>query len=260
MVAIYAGKINDVTCGMTFSTSREISVWVPSAEQVKTRAAKAHAWTTKQGQRVFLANSQLVADDGQLIIDMVDVKCTSYEAAVPTESKINEARHPYSKLEWKEDVDYLQYSTAQSAISTKGFLDLLFHKTSAPTILDLDSVLTPDLLGSHKTGDLTIVAKDEERSQASQELWYSYKNANVVIEDVKGDFKQQDGSFYDAFICSKVSESRSQFLARVQNIVKPGSLLQLSETEDFLAITTRSPLEDLKDFTSHNVLVSNCVE
>jgi len=163
MVAIYAGKLNDVTCGMTVSTSREISIWIPTEEQLHNGVAKAHAWTTNQGQRVFLANSQLVADDGQLLVDIVDMRCTSYEAAVPANALVEVEQHPYTKMEWKEDIRHFQFpeASSDSKISTTYFLDLLVHKNAALRVLNFNSLIFNSILEQYPGVNITTIGEDK---------------------------------------------------------------------------------------------------
>ena len=225
MVAIYAGKLNDVSCGMTVSTSREISIWIPTAEQLQKGVAKAHAWTTSQGQRVFLANSQLAADDGQLIVDIVDMRCTSYEAAVPANALEVQEQYPYMKMEWKEDIDHFRFpeASADSKVSVKHFVDLLIHKKSTLRILNIDSQIVPDIFEQHPNTSITSISKGDINRQLREDTTiYDL----VLSSEVNLNFR----SIWTLFDTKQMALDQSSDLKKLSSLLVKGGYLLISET------------------------------
>ncbi|KAF5015518.1 hypothetical protein F66182_13124, partial [Fusarium sp. NRRL 66182] len=63
IVSIYAGKLNDMTCGAVPIQVDEVAIWPPSEEQLKNPAATAFSFTDQRGIRSFVSGSQLVSND-----------------------------------------------------------------------------------------------------------------------------------------------------------------------------------------------------
>jgi len=217
MVAIYAGRLNDMFCGMTSVSAREITVWPPSVQQSKRSEATAHAWTTKRGQRAFLASSQLVSDDGELLVDIVDMQCVAYEAAVPQKSEDRPKQHMYMQMEWKPDIDQLKSLKGMDSSplpAVEYLADLLLHKNAKLKILDLDASLSPTTFASHEWIDITIVQKPNETSQLVQEDRNQYRNIKFSQIDIEQDLVgQKTDSEYDLVLASKVVPIKYRFLS-----------------------------------------------
>ena len=211
MVAIHAGRVNDVSCGVTPVFIGEVTLWLPSAQDLERGQAKSHAWVAKRGHRAFLANSQLVDANGGLILDIADMQCISYEAAIPPQSISNQRQYPYMQTEWKADVDHLRYlkpcaeagNLQQPRIDY--LLDLLLHKDARLRVLDLDAKISPAIIASHRWTDFTVAAKSNSVLQSLQDVHKQYDNVKIVQVDIEQDLAQlQTDTKYDMVLASKV--------------------------------------------------------
>lgn len=106
IVSIYAGKMEDMTCGSVPVQVDEVSLWYvfidtltssrtytrhtnklrfrpPTKAQLENPKANAYPWTEERGVRLTINETQLVGSDGQLLLSLEGMRCVAYEAAVP---------------------------------------------------------------------------------------------------------------------------------------------------------------------------------
>lgn len=104
--SIYAGRLEDVVCGTALTHFEEVSIWPPSPSQLSRSHASVNSWTPKRSNRTFVSSVQLVADDGELLADFVNVRATSYEAAIPQQLQDISSQDLYMQQEWTADTKY----------------------------------------------------------------------------------------------------------------------------------------------------------
>ncbi|KAK0644424.1 lovastatin nonaketide synthase [Cercophora newfieldiana] len=175
IVAIYAGRTSAMPCGAVPIQVDEVSIWVPTAEQLAASEAKAYSWIDKRGVRSFVGSNQLVAADGEVVMEITDMRCSLYEAAVPQRDVDPAKPRPYGEMVWKRDFDeVVSADSVDATISVAEFIELLDFKHPGQKAVDLlgrkhaDDILavTPDL-------DLTVPGqpdgKDDEKTQSLKE-------------------------------------------------------------------------------------------
>ncbi|EEP76517.1 hypothetical protein UREG_01366 [Uncinocarpus reesii 1704] len=137
IVSIYAGKAKDMTCGAVPLQVDEVAIWVPTGEQLQNPNATVYSWTDERGNRSFRSGTQLVASDGNLLMDITNMRCVSYEAAVPQRALDSPVQQPYMEVVWKLDVDSLATENPRKNISVAQLVDLVLHKKPGAKILDV---------------------------------------------------------------------------------------------------------------------------
>lgn len=98
IVSIYAGRANAMPYGAGPVQVDEIAIFTPTAKQFGTVTANCYSWIDQRGLRSYVGGSQLVADDGELLMEISDMRCISYEAALPQRADELLKSLPYSKM------------------------------------------------------------------------------------------------------------------------------------------------------------------
>lgn len=150
IVSIYAGRQNDMTCGAVPIQVDEVAIWPPTAEQLNSNTADVYSWVDQRGIRSFVGGSQLVAANGELLMDITDMRCTSYEAAVPQPAEETAKVEPYGQMIWKYDIDSLKISSELGSLDISQLVDLAVHKNPAIKVLELGSKHAETILSKAK--------------------------------------------------------------------------------------------------------------
>ncbi|KAK2749193.1 Type I Iterative PKS [Myotisia sp. PD_48] len=203
IVSIYAGKFKDMTCGAVPIQVDEVAIWPPTAAQLENSNAQAYSWTDERGVRSFRSSTQLVASDGELLMDITDMRSVAYEAAVPQQATEALENQPFQELTWKPDVDNVV------STNTAELVELMSFKNPGASILDLEghniSSITPQI--AHV--NYTIGAALDENVEAFTSTIGELKNSKVLKLDLTQDLSEQDvklGS-YDLVFATGLKQS-----------------------------------------------------
>jgi acyl transferase domain-containing protein/NADPH:quinone reductase-like Zn-dependent oxidoreductase len=150
IVSIYAGRINDMTCGAVPNQVDEVAIWPPTSAEIEERAATAFSWTNQRGLRSFVSGTELVSKNGSLLMRVSGMRCTAYEAAVPQKLTIDVESQPYQQMKWKHDIDYLQVGENIHAFDMDRLVQLVAFKNPKTTILEIGSKFAPTILSKSK--------------------------------------------------------------------------------------------------------------
>lgn len=184
IVSIYAGKINDMKCGAVPIQVDEIAIWPPTAEQLTSTKASAFSWTDQRGIRSFVGGSELVTQDGDVLMDIRDMRCVAYEAAAPPRLPDATETQPFSYMAWKQDLDFFASSHSLGDMNVSTLVSLVAHKKSNAKILLLGSKNTEEILAKSPLLHFTIAETSDEDLAGSQQLATKYRNANVQRIDL----------------------------------------------------------------------------
>lgn len=157
IVSIYAGKLNDMTCGAVPIEVDEVSIWPPSEEQLKNPAATAFSFTDQSSICSFVSGSQLVANDGELLMDITDMRCVAYEAAVP----------------YKVD-----------DLTVAKLVESLAHKAPGSKVLEIGSENTARTLEEPLQINYTVVEASDEAVEATKAKFSDAKGFEVENLDI----------------------------------------------------------------------------
>ncbi|KAI1746913.1 reducing type I polyketide synthase [Xylaria castorea] len=153
--SLVRGQIDEVRCGAIPVSIEEATVYVPSPVQ-SAMECTIQSWTDHVGNRAFTSNSQLIAADGLLLVDVVKCRNLLHGAAMPHHMKGHPQRDLYQQLLWQPDLQYLHWLQdvklpIGSTLET--LVDIVLHKDASANILCLDNsavspirALRPDLV------------------------------------------------------------------------------------------------------------------
>ena len=109
LATLHRGRLEELRCGMVPTNFDEVTLYPPSPEQLREKC-DLQAWIPKLGNRAFLYNSQLVAQDGSLLVDITGCRTLVYNSALPQEMTSAPQQDLYIKTEWEVDTDYLSWA------------------------------------------------------------------------------------------------------------------------------------------------------
>lgn len=232
IVSIYAGRLSDMTCGAVPIKVDEIAIWTPSADQLNDPAAHAYAWTDQRGIRSFISGSQLVASDGELLMDIINMRCVAYEAAVPQKSEHRIESLPYGEMVWKHDIDSLATTSHPENIDISNLFELVAHKDSASKILEIGFSNTSAVLSAFKSPDYTIAGSSDKALQVIQHEIGCLDGVQYLKLDVtNADYRDElPDKIYDLIIATNLPSYNSSVLANIRRLVADGGHAIFSKT------------------------------
>ena len=153
IISINAGRHKEMTCGVVPLQMEEVSLWFPNEKTDPN--GHAVAWTDGLDGRYFNTHTKLATDSGELVLDVKNMRCVSFEAAVPQNATQAPDREPYMEIVWKPDVTTLDSPHAlplhhggQSEIDeVEKIVELIDHKRAINRVLLLGESLI-ELVGS----------------------------------------------------------------------------------------------------------------
>lgn len=130
--------------------------------------------------------------DGELVLDITNVRTTSYEAAVPQRADTvfsGDATGVYGEIVWELDVDSLQSASKVSSLTE--FANLVAFKYPTVTVLELGTVGMKELLrkNSQLSYTATVISGEEKDMSAAETFTQAYANAKVAIWDLSQDLE-----------------------------------------------------------------------
>ncbi|KAI1424281.1 hypothetical protein F5Y12DRAFT_753061 [Xylaria sp. FL1777] len=174
IISINAGKHKEMPWGVVPTRLEEVTLF-PARIGEESSIGHAVAWTDGFEGRRFNTNVQLSSNDNRLLLDIKNLTCTAYEAALPAVSDdINgkEAKRPepFSVMSWKPDIKTLRHDDictlwpdTSSQIEKLGRgVDLIAHRQHISNVLIIarDSTATTkalvDLILAAVPNDTTI--------------------------------------------------------------------------------------------------------
>ncbi|RKK69506.1 Lovastatin diketide synthase mokB [Fusarium oxysporum] len=169
IVAIWAGRASAMKFGAVPVTAEEIVVWKPTQAQLDgSSSAKAFSWIDPRGQRLFNAHNQLLASDGQVLMEIKSMQCTAYEAAIPQSLEDVTHPQPYSHIVSKPD--FLLLRGSQSHLSLADFIELAQFKNPALKVLTSDTATATAFLARLPELCLTVATDATHTSDVTAEL------------------------------------------------------------------------------------------
>ncbi|TVY85299.1 Reducing polyketide synthase DEP5 [Lachnellula suecica] len=223
IASIYAGRTNAMDCGVVPVQVDEVAIWPPTEEQIKTSKASAYAWVDRRGIRSFENSVQMVADNGEMIMEIVNVRTTSYEAAVPQKADSAIKEGPYGEVAWDIDFESLETGSDIDAMAVSDLVNLALFKYPDLKILELGAQSAPAILAKNPKASYTsTVSSDEELATASASI-KDYHNAKALKLDLAEDLAAQSFKLnsYDILIATGEAPS-VEILSKLRSFVKDG--------------------------------------
>ncbi|KAI1294097.1 hypothetical protein F5Y03DRAFT_399715 [Xylaria venustula] len=196
IISINSGNHKEMPWGVVPTHLEEVMLF-PAKTGQENSIGHAIAWTDGFEGRRFNTNVQLSSDDNRILLDIKNLTCTAYEAALPATSEdivTKEAKgpEPFSVLSWKPDIELLRHGDLETLwpdisndVAKVGrVVDLIAHRQKlsnviiiagddiAPTQALIDSVLTA--IPSDLTISVGVTTDDDEKiSLFTSELAHS---------------------------------------------------------------------------------------
>ncbi|KAK8062454.1 hypothetical protein PG997_014551 [Apiospora hydei] len=214
IAAIYAGRSNAMTFGVVPVQVDEVVIWPPTEKQLLDQKANAYAVVHRRGLRTSESNVQMTANDGELIMDIVNLRAIAYEAAVPqsAESALKDA--PYGEMRWGLDVDVPEN---RSGLNASELVNLALFKHASLKVVELGAKNATSILRKNRRASYTVVvATDEDEDEVKKDIG-EFHNANVVkLDTVMEGYKKES---YDILITSGVEEPSGE----IKGLLKPNA-------------------------------------
>ncbi|RYP76535.1 hypothetical protein DL770_007206 [Monosporascus sp. CRB-9-2] len=192
IASIYAGRSKAMAAAIAPIQVDEICIWKPTDKQLGD--GRATAWTDERGVRSFVCGNQLLANDGEVLMEMHNMRGTLYEAAVPQSATADAKQMPYGEMVWKLDADSLT-----SAVCVEEFVELAAFKSPTIKVLDIGGAHAAALLEKVPELDYTGIVRASEST--GQDL-DAFKNAKSQVVDFEKDLSDQglEGGSFDVVI------------------------------------------------------------
>ncbi|KAJ4293186.1 hypothetical protein N0V90_008468 [Kalmusia sp. IMI 367209] len=233
IVSIYAGRINNMTCGAVPIQVDEVAIWQPTLHQLEETAAKAFSWTHQRGLRSFVSGTELVSKDGSLLMRISDMRCTAYEAAVPQKPTTDVASQPYQQLVWKPDVDHLRLANVTEKYNILSFTQLCLFKRPSIRILEIGSKHLVNILGQVPNADYCVLQKGISIDVSS---YPSVQHIDQDIHNLDDDHSVSEKSF-DLVIAPAELLKNETSVTRIQTMIASGGQI-LWDSESSYEIST----------------------
>ena len=209
IVSIYAGKIGSVTHAFVPISVDSITVW-SSGLPTKGKIAKVNTRVYKSRDRHHSAHSQLISEDGKVLVDFRGVHCVAYEAAVPQSSRrAQESQLPYWRARWMPDLTLTPVSKALKVFrkpSVGDILALICHKWASASILDLGGRYAVELAKNDASVDIAVAAGSDQALQSKKDLFEDLMFVKFLKLDFTEDgFRPTPDQSYDVIISSEVT-------------------------------------------------------
>ena len=250
IAAIHAGRTNSMDYGVVPIQVDEVTFWPPTQAQLAARTASAYAWVPRRGIRSFEGSAQMTAQDGEMVLEIVNVRTTSYEAAVPqrVETPFKDAAGPYGEMVWDLDIDNLGIASSADSLTVPDLVNLALFKTPGLKVLDIGAGNAQEILRKNPQVSYTaIIASEEEQVHTAKASIEGYSNAKVVTLDHSQDLESQSfkPASYDILVAASGAYSfAGGIFSKVRCLLRPGGY----------AITARSSTasQDVVDYDNIN--------
>ncbi|KAL8735746.1 MAG: hypothetical protein Q9181_002693 [Wetmoreana brouardii] len=149
IISINAGLHKQMPYGVVPVKVGEVSFWFPEGDLGS--HGRAVAWTDKFEPRYFNTHTKLMGKSGNLIMDIKNLRCVAYEAAIPPKFAKDRPLESYTESLWKPNISTLTTSKltglwdgSSLAQVVNNWVELLDHK--------------------HKLGKLLLLRRPDESS------------------------------------------------------------------------------------------------
>jgi acyl transferase domain-containing protein len=215
IASTFAGRTQAMSAAIAPTQVDDVSIWPPTKDQLG--GGFVTAWTDERGLRSVVYSNQLVANDGQVLMEMSNIRGTLYEAAVPQSSLASMKSMPYGKMTWKVDIDSLR-----TIESVEKCIELAYFKDPTTKILDTSGSLQLKILEKFPELNYTaiILDADAKRNDISH-----FKNAKVVTADAGTSLLDQ--GFERSTYCVVITLKENTSIPELSQMLSPNGKLLL---------------------------------
>ncbi|EED18128.1 polyketide synthase, putative [Talaromyces stipitatus ATCC 10500] len=223
IVSIFAGRVADMKCGAIPIGVDEVAIFPPTEKQIQEKSAKALSWTDQRGLRSLVSSSQLTASDGELLMEISDMRTTYYEAAVPQGVELTIESQPYQKMEWKLDIDNIKNTPETSSIDIISAIGLSFHKNPSLKVIDIGATQMAAVLSKMGSINYTGTGVNHEEVSDISKIADAYKNAQSIALDISVPLEGQGITIesYDLVVAPRSLMDSSVTTKAVRKLLAP---------------------------------------
>ncbi|RYP64005.1 hypothetical protein DL771_008976 [Monosporascus sp. 5C6A] len=179
IVAIWAGRAGAMQFGAVPVQAEEIVIWRPTQAQLADGAATAFSWIDPRGQRLFNAHNQLLAGDGQVLMEISSMRCTAYETAIPQRLEEPTQPQPYGRFVLKPDVSLL--TGTQQNLDIADFVEPAEFKAPGIRVLTVDAGAAAPLLAKVPEPHLKVAHSLTGGVDAMKAEFSGFKNTKLLM-------------------------------------------------------------------------------
>ncbi|TQV96355.1 polyketide synthase [Cordyceps javanica] len=111
--------------GVVPTQIEEVAMAFPDVRDIGPTVGHAKAWSDAWGKRRFNANVQLIGNSGKTILDIKNLTCVPYEAALPLSASTPPSLTPFSTSVWKPDLSKMDARQLTRFLSSEEWTDPL---------------------------------------------------------------------------------------------------------------------------------------
>ncbi|KAK5999099.1 Reducing polyketide synthase DEP5 [Cladobotryum mycophilum] len=218
IAAIYAGRTNAMDCGVVPVQVDEVAIWPPTAEQLQAQKAKVYGIVHRRGIRTSEGNVQMIAENGEMIMELINVRATAYEAAVPQKADSALGDAPYGEMAWELDFDTPEN---RSRFSTTELVNLALFKHPGFKTVELGTKNAATILNKNPQASYSVIVSTDEDAEAAKAIVSQYHNAKVTIIDPEQDLDAQGlkKESYDILI----ADTEGALTSQMRTLLKAGA-------------------------------------
>ncbi|KAF1843183.1 polyketide synthase [Cucurbitaria berberidis CBS 394.84] len=142
LIAAHGGQVEQMSTAYVPSFVGELTIWAPTTHghDFGTATAKGAC----RGLRGAYAKAQLVNTSGELMLDIIDIRCTAYSGVSQEQRSVEKASgSPYMRLVWKPYLEKMSWEQARTLFpptETTGGMENMFadvDKLGALMVIDI---------------------------------------------------------------------------------------------------------------------------
>ncbi|KAI1425016.1 hypothetical protein F5Y12DRAFT_749302 [Xylaria sp. FL1777] len=133
IITINSGKHREMQWGVVPTRIERISLTFLEGQAEST--GHAVAWVERVEGRSYHTHVCLEDSSGNLVMDIDDLTCIPYEAALPPQLLVPSQPEPFSTLTWKPDIEALSSKTALELNSLTDLVELVCHKQAVKSVV-----------------------------------------------------------------------------------------------------------------------------
>ncbi|KAK2772279.1 polyketide synthase [Colletotrichum kahawae] len=280
IVSIHAGKHKGMPWGVVPLRIGEVSLAVPEASDLN-HDGRATAWTDGFEGRLFNTHAHLTGVSGKELVDIKDLTCISYEAAVPaaamTAHRTTEPT-PFSMVTWKpyvaslrdEQVSRLWPEESDTVSLMTNIAELVLHRQAIGSVLVVPGPQIPPQTLDHllnllpETCRITLTALGSESNTVDDTLASLKARSRITTLPELPSQSRETAESYDMVLASLSKGSESVSFEVLAPLARPeGWILGFSHEPIIRSVPANSisvdhhiaaqiPTDGAKDMTKVN--------
>lgn len=224
IVSIYAGRMADMKCGAIPIQVDEVAIFPPTETQLKEKSAKAFSSTHQRGLRSLVSSSELVAGDGELLMEITDLRSTYYEAAVPQGIELPIEPQPYQEMVWKLDIDTIKPNETINSLDPASLVELAYHKNPSLKGIEIGCSHMATVLSKVDSINYTGTALTDDAIVGVATIAEPYRNARAFKLDLAQPLDSQGvvANSYDLVVAPRGPIESLPTAEAIRKLLVPG--------------------------------------